>query len=249
MSKVNLFQILISEDESNNLPSSLLSWSESLTEVFPSADYSLWNNSMISKFLQEKYESEVYQAYQSLVPFAYKSDLARYCLLHHFGGWYFDLGTKVALEYKAIAPISEDIDMIFFWDMGDLLSPARSFYDCMNGVIYAKPSNPVFRIAIDLIIHNCKSKFYGSDSLSPTGPGVFGRAIAIHGKDEKLYDGQFIQLTPQHTQTNKAYILRDGTIFAWHRSRFMSTPNVLNAIGMKGGNDYRQLWKKRMVYK
>ena len=90
----------------------------------------------------------------------------------------------------------------------------------MNGIIFSKPSNPILKTAIDLVIENCQSKFYGADSMSPTGPGVLGRAVAINGKNESHYDGHFIQLTPQHPQLNKAYVLRDGTIFAWHRSHF-----------------------------
>ena len=250
MTKTNLFQILISDEVQQEVPSSLKKSSEGLASCFPHCEYSLWNNDSISNFLKVEYEPHVFDAYKSLIPYAYRSDLARYCLLYHFGGWYFDLGVQLA-KPKVVLPLADVIDMVFFWDMGELLSPARSYYDCMNGIIYSRPLNPVLRIAIDLVIENCRSKFYGSDSMSPTGPGVFGRAIAIHGKNKNLYDGQFIQLTPQHAQSNKAYILQDGTIFAWHRSHFTDNPNDMNdlsSFGLKGGNDYRILWRDRNVY-
>ena len=249
MAKTNLFQILISNEAQHDLPPSLKKSSEGLVSRFPHCEYSLWDNDRIANFLQKEYEPNVFKAYKSLIPFAYKSDLARYCLLHHFGGWYFDLGIQLA-KPKVVLPLADEINMIFFWDIGESFSPARSFYDCMNGIIYSKPLNPVLRIAINLVIENCCSKFYGSDSMSPTGPGVLGRAIAIHGKNQSLYDGQFRQLTPNHAQSNKAYILQDGTIFAWHRSHFIDDPqeNDLSYFGLKGGNDYRILWRDRKVY-
>tara|TARA_Y100001968_G_scaffold327779_1_gene373538 strand:+ start:638 stop:1390 length:753 start_codon:yes stop_codon:yes gene_type:complete len=248
VTKSNLFQILITEDDIKQEHTSLTKVSDDLSKSFLECEYSLWNNSMILEFLEKEHDQDVFKAYKSLVPFAYKSDLARYCLLYSYGGWYFDLGTQLAGDKRVIAPLAKDIDMIFFWDVGDLLSPARSFYDCMNGIIFSKPKNPILKLAIDLVVENCKTKFYGSDSMSPTGPGVLGRSIAIYGKNDNLYDGQFIQLTPQHNQSNKAYVLRDGTIFAWHRSHFRNEQNILDTYGLKGGNDYRTLWRDRLIY-
>ena len=249
MSKTNLFQILISDEDYTQLPPPLDYLAQDLSNSFRNIEYSFWNDSRILQFLKSEFEEDVCMAYESLVPFAYRSDLARYCLLFHFGGWYFDLGTQLANPKQPIADIDDSMDMLFFWDIGDLFSPARSFYDCMNGIIYSKPLNPILRTAIDLVIKNCKEKFYGTDSMSPTGPGVLGRAVAIHGKNQRHYDGHFIQLTPQHSQGNRAYVLRDGTIFAWHRSHFTNNPKPLLDLGVKGGNDYRKLWRDRMIYK
>tara|TARA_Y100001968_G_C19412386_1_gene747051 strand:- start:832 stop:1575 length:744 start_codon:yes stop_codon:yes gene_type:complete len=246
MLSTNIFQILISDDDSDKISNSILDLSKELCRSFPNSNYSIWNDKQIIDFLESNYEPQVCKAYESLVPYAYRSDLARYCLLNHFGGWYFDIGTQLANSSEvAIDPQTE---MLFFWDIGDLFSPGRSFYDCMNGLIYSKPSNPILLTAIDLIVNNCRSKFYGTDSMSPTGPGILGRAVAINGKTENHYDGQFIQLTPQHGQKNKAYVLRDGTIFAWHRSHFHNDLNGLNKFGLKGTNDYRKLWQDRNIY-
>ncbi len=84
--------------------------------------------------------------------------------------------------------------------------------------------------------------------MSPTGPGVLGRAISIVGKTDKYYDGHFMQLTPQHHQKNKAYVMRTGEIFAWHRSYINSNFESLSDFGLIGGNDYRKLWRDRKVY-
>jgi len=243
-----LFQIYITESPVERLPPVLEEASQELRTVFIDAEYSLWNDASIRAFLAQEFEGDVLKAYDNLIPFAYRSDLARYCLLYHFGGWYADLGIRSSGNH-VMPTVSEDIDFIFFWDLGDLLAPFRSFYDCMNGLLFSRPSNPVLATAIDLVLKNSRDHVYGCDSTSPTGPGVLGRAIAIHGKSERHYDGHFLQLTPQHHQKNRAYVTREGGIIAWHRSRLNPNASSLADLGATGTNDYRLLWKERRVYR
>jgi mannosyltransferase OCH1-like enzyme len=243
-----LFQIYITEAPVDRLPPVLEEASQELRACFIDAEYSLWNDASIRAFLTQEFEGDVLKAYDNLIPFAYRSDLARYCLLYHFGGWYADLGIRSAGNH-VVPAVSEDIDFIFFWDLGDLLAPFRSFYDCMNGLLFSRPGNPVLATAIELVVKNSRNHFYGCDSMSPTGPGVLGRAIAIHGKSERHYDGHFLQLTPQHHQKNRAYVTREGVIIAWHRSRLNPNATSLADLGAIGTNDYRLLWKERRVYR
>ena len=243
-----LFQIYITDTPVATLPPALAQVSQELRACFDGAEYALWNDAALRAFLQQEFDTDVLQAYDNLMPYAYRSDLARYCLLYHFGGWYADLGIRMAANC-AMPAVSEEIDFIFFWDLGDLLAPFRSFYDCMNGLLFSRAGNPVLATAIELVVKNSRNHFYGCDSMSPTGPGVLGRAIAIHGKSERHYDGHFLQLTPQHYQKNRAYVTREGGIIAWHRSRLNPDATSLADLGATGTNDYRKLWKERRVYR
>ena len=42
--------------------------------------------------------------------------------------------------------------------------------------------------------------------------------------------------------------MKDGTIFAWHRSRINPSAESLADYGIKGTNDYRDMWRKRNIY-
>ena len=245
---MRLFQIYITESPVDRLPPVLEEASRELRTCFVDAEYSLWNDAMIREFLRKEFDGDVLRAYDNLIPFAYQADLARYCLLYRLGGWYADLGIRMAGHY-VVPSVSEEIDFIFFWDLGDLLAPYRSFYDCMNGLLFSRPGNPVLATAIELVVKNSQDHVYGCDSMSPTGPGVLGRAIAIHGKSERHYDGHFLPLTPQHNQRNRAYVARDGTIIAWHRSRLNPNATSMADLGATGTNDYRQLWNQRRIYR
>lgn len=244
----HLFQIYITESPVSGLPPAIERVSLEMQQCFVDHHYSLWNDEAIRQFLRQHFDRDVQRAYDSLVPFAYRSDLARYCLLYQLGGWYADLGLRMASQ-NVVPPVGPELDLIFFWDLGDLLAPYRSFCDCMNGLLFARAGQPVLSTAIDMVVSHCRDRYYGSDSMSPTGPGVLGRAIALHGKSERCYDGHFLQLTPQHHQKNRAYVLRDGTILAWHRSRLNPDASTLADLGAEGTNNYRLLWRDRCVYR
>jgi len=84
---MRLFQIYITDTPVAALPPSLELAFQELQTCFVGAEYSLWNDQALRAFLQQQFEPDVLQAYDNLIPYAYRSDLARYCLLYHFGGW------------------------------------------------------------------------------------------------------------------------------------------------------------------
>lgn len=203
-------------------------------------DYKIYNNADITEFIQCRFGNEVVSAYKKLAPYAYKSDLARYCILHELGGWYLDIGLR--LSGKRIA-VPENISLIAFRDQ-----PYRhtlSSFACANGAIYAKPKHPSTAKAIELSIQNIHSDYYGVSPLCPTGPTLWGRAIAITGLDNSCLFGDFMDLTPTHSRKNKAMVLPDGTIFAYHKQ---SGGGDLETMGATGTNNYNQFWHNKSVY-
>ena len=123
------------------------------------------------------------------------------------------------------------------------------FHSALCNQITVFCPDPILKTAIDLVVNNCRQQFYGSDSTSPTGPGVLGRAIVMHGKTENHYDGHFLMLTPNHIQRNRAYVLHNGMILAWHRTKVFPLKETLTDVGFKGCNNYRELWAEKKVYK
>lgn len=53
--------------------------------------YRLWLLEDARSMIRDIYGAEVLEAFDALRPFAYKADLARYCVVNHFGGIYLDL--------------------------------------------------------------------------------------------------------------------------------------------------------------
>lgn len=205
----------------------------------PGLDYALYGDEEIQDFLKDHFDQQTLVACRRLAPYAYKADLARYCLLHKLGGWYLDVGihlTGVKIN------VADGIGLVAFRDQtAHSLSP----FACANGAIYAKPEHPATAKAIELVINNVNKEYYGVTPLCPTGPTLWGRAIAMAGVDSTHLFGYYQELTPAHTVKNKALLLPDGTIFALGKQ---SEGGDLQALGAQGTNNYNDYWHCKTVY-
>lgn len=126
-------------------------------------------------------------AFNKLVPGAFKSDLLRCCLVWLHGGWYADLSGNFARDPR---PLGLSHDLVVAADPG-----ASGAY--WNGFFGAVPRHPGLRAAIDQVIENVQSCFYGERDLAPTGPMLFGKVLQnypkltlkAHYHDEVLHVG------------------------------------------------------------
>lgn len=194
----------------------------------------LWKEPEIDELLNECFTADVRWAFRLLAPFSYKSDLARYCILYVHGGWYSDLGNS----YLNLPPTT-GLDLIVF---RDVTSAVGTSYGTASSLVYSRPGSRALAEAIESVVRHCKTRWYGSNPLDPTGPNVLGKAVASAGRDLDVLVGDLIPLTPQYTRKNLAYILPDGTIVALHKS------GAGGVSGLKFGNNYNHLWHQRQVY-
>ena len=239
---MNVFQIYISE---NNQPMGpiLGSYIESVKQNFNHLEHVLLDNNQIEGFLKENFDDHVTRSYKKLKPFAYKADLARLCLLKIIGGWYIDIG------YRATMPIGEVHESINLITFRDTVRYSEVSWACANNLIYATPQHPAICRAIEIIIENCNSEYYGINQLSPTGPYVLGQAIAENGPNKQTIFGDFLELTPSHINKNRAAVLPDGTIIAMYKpSMKQGLRQDLKEIGAEGTNDYEAMWHNRDIY-
>ena len=93
----NFFQIVLSTnaDQDLRLPPMLENASQHSQDCLPDFSYTRWNNDSLREFIAKSFSKDVINAYDSLVPLAYKADLGRYCLLYQCGGWYADISLKI----------------------------------------------------------------------------------------------------------------------------------------------------------
>tara|TARA_B100000925_G_C21918577_1_gene434791 strand:+ start:211 stop:942 length:732 start_codon:yes stop_codon:yes gene_type:complete len=239
---MKVFQVYISEGN-QPMGSLLSSYVESVRQNIQYLEHELLGGEQIEVFLEENYDKSVVNTYQELKPFAYKCDLARLCLLDVFGGWYFDLGFKVVVP---ISSVNDNIDLIV---LRDTVRYAEVPWACAVGLIYAKPRHPVIARAIEIIKENCKNEYYGINQLCPTGPYVLGQAVAEFGANRRTIFGDFLELTPDHRNKNRAAVMPDGTIIAMYKPAMKEgLRQDLSEVGAKGTNDYEVMWLNRDIY-
>jgi len=235
---MHVSQILISDDTTAGLSPFLTLATNSVRSAFPGANYQLYSGDMLRQFIATNFDSEVVSSYDRLLPYSYKADLGRYCLLHALGGWYFDVSIRVALRMGDVG----SIETVVFRDKQRF---GHSTFACSTGVIFSRKGNPIFEEAIRLVVLHCKTGYYGATPLCPTGPNVFGRALAKFGASATMLIGDLMDLTPQLQTKNTAFVLPDGQIFAYLKP---NRPGDLTELGAARTNNYLDLYKERRIY-
>jgi mannosyltransferase OCH1-like enzyme len=120
----------------------------------PKITFHLYDDSECREFIKNNFEQDVLDAFDNLIPGAYKADLWRYCILYIKGGIYLDIKYKCVNNFKFIALTEKEH---FVRDR-----PDNYVY---TGLIVTLPQNEIMRNCIYQIVENVKNKFYGSDPL------------------------------------------------------------------------------------
>jgi len=199
--------------------------------------YKLWEFQEILSLLEQAFRPEVKEAFNNLKPYAYKADLARYCILYQFGGFYLDLGVT---DFKPFSVL--DKDLIAFSDGYDGVSS----WNVANGFFYARRGLGILATCIDQIVQNSQIHYYGKTPLWPTGPGLFGRQIANCADNYNLEIGRYEW---RYFRKNRFILPRIGCV-AKGKRRILSKNNTLRYFtrGIPGGNDYTSMWNSKEIY-
>jgi mannosyltransferase OCH1-like enzyme len=227
-------------DEAQQIKSPYLSGAiGSVKRGFPQYDHKIFFHQELREWIFENYGANYRHAFDKIRPYAFKSDFARYLLLFHYGGWYFDISIKLLQGVN----IQSSIDFITFAEESKY---SRTSFSCSNGIIYSKAQSPILENCIDRCFLNIKNEYYGRLSLDITGPTVLGRAVAAHNDALNVVVGSFIELTPGFGNKNRAFVFNDGRLFGLHKPG--NKGGDLTALNLKGTNNYDTMYKEKQVF-
>ena len=223
---MNSFSIIISDENSEDLifPKTL----ESFNKYIPANNHLIWDHKRIVAFIKDNFNNDVLNAYNSLNAYAYKADLASYCILSKLGGWY----SAITNEMISLVPNVSDKNLVIF---RDIQKYSNTSWAVACQLIYAKENNPVFDLAIKKIIENVENKHYGNNPLCVTGPVVLGQAVAQVGDIDCYLIGDFEESTP------RVFRLNDNVLANYKQLNY-------GDIGIKGTNNYNTIWQDRNAY-
>lgn len=235
-----IFQIYISDE--GGIPAAIASCVRQVSRLGGGHHHVLLDGTELRRFIAAGFDERVLRAYERLVPYAYKTDLGRYCLLYRYGGWYVDAAVNPHVAFPMVRNHSHVV-------FRDAPAPNQQVWEAASGVIFARAGSRVMRTAIDLVVENCEQERYGVNALDPTGPGVLGRALASVGPDPDTVTGMYLPLTPGHALKNYAFVLPDGRILAWgKRTHGTRAGDGLESLGARGTNSYARLYKDRAIF-
>ena len=201
-------------------------------------DYRFYTDQDIITFLQIHFPPEVLQAYEALIPGAFKADLFRYCVLLIYGGIYAD----VDIQLQSALDLSIPDDVGFMVPMDEPGKPVQKQMCVWNGLIASAPSHPFLVKAIETIVNQVRNRYtsvdidatfcpnpelsllHAYDTLFTAGPCMLGASINrvlgrnpqtshVPGELHNLWDG-----------TQRQFSI-DGTSFVLHQSGANSGKN------------------------
>ncbi len=239
---MNIFQLYITDHLADSIPTAIVNCIKSINERRGNLNHFLLRNQDIVDLLRKEYGSDVLAAYNKLKPYAFKADLARYCLAYKFGGWYFDITVKINSDFI-------DVSNINYLVFKDGPTSGNTSWGVNNAVFYSVNNAKFLEKTIERILENCSREYYGSNCLNVTGPGVFGEMLCKYEDPENGVIGSLLSLTPNHTKKNIAYILPEGDIFAFGKETAGTiNGNGLYSLGATGVNSYASMWSMRDIY-
>jgi len=166
-----------------NLPPKMQECVERLKQQNPRFEHHLFDDNDCREFIKTHFDAEVLNAYDTLVPAAYKADLWRYCVLYIHGGIYMDIKMSCINGFKLIELTEHNH---YVKDRVGILS-------VYNALMACQPKSPFLWKAIYKVVMNVSTRYYGESALDPTGPIMLGKIILnnnlLHKVDMKHYEG------------------------------------------------------------
>jgi mannosyltransferase OCH1-like enzyme len=164
----NIFQTW----HTKQLPPMMFKAIELIKKNNPRFNYYLFDDNDCREFIRKNFRGEILNAYDSLIPGAYKADLWRYCVLYRCGGIYLDIKYIPVNGFKFINLLEQE-----HWPLD--INKTNIY----NALLVCKPGNEILFKAINQIVENVKNKYYGPCYLSPTGPELLSRFFSEDQKN------------------------------------------------------------------
>ena len=154
-------------------------------------EHRFYTDDDVVAFLQMHFPPAVLEAYQALIPGAFKADLFRYCVLLIHGGVYAD----VDIQLESALDFSIPSDVGFMVPVDEPGKPVERQMCVWNGFIAAAPSHPFIAKAIETIVNQVRNRFtsvdidatfcpdpelsilHAYDTLFTAGPCMLGSSI------------------------------------------------------------------------
>jgi len=221
---LNIFQTWHTKD----LPEKMKDTVELFKSQNPEFTHYLFDDNDCREFIKYNFDSDVLNAYDSLISGAYKADLWRLCVLYIHGGIYADIKISCVNKFKLSKLI---YNSHFVKDR-----PKNSIY---NAFIVSNKRNLFLYKGIRQIVENVQNKYYGSSSLSPTGPIMLGSIIKKYNLN--------VNIDLNHHLDGGYIIYKDKNILSTEYMDYRrEQTNVYSSINSK---HYNTLWNEKNIYK
>jgi mannosyltransferase OCH1-like enzyme len=199
----------------------------------PQFEYFLYDDEDCLQFIKNHFGTEVVEAYNRIIPGAYKADLWRYCILYVHGGIYLDMKMRCVGDFRLIELTKKEHYVKDRYNSGFV----KGSFGIYNAVMIQRPKNPLMLDCINQIIENVKNLEYGFSCLYPTGPGLLGDMY-----NEKRYKYRLSELDMFHDLERETIRYKNRVVLEHYPEYRKEQLN--NQIELH----YAVLWNKNSIY-
>uniref|UniRef100_A0A6C0DPN3 Glycosyltransferase n=1 Tax=viral metagenome TaxID=1070528 RepID=A0A6C0DPN3_9ZZZZ len=219
--------------KTKELPPKMQKSVDKLKRENPEFTYHLFDDNDCHNFIKENFNEDVANAYDSLIPGAFKADLWRYCVLYKRGGIYLDIKYHTVNGFKLINLTDKE------YFIRDIEASGSGIY---NAFMICKPGNQKMYNCITKIIENVKNKYYGNVVFEPTGPLLLLKEF----NDEELRNLPPIGLSEEKCPTKTCISMNNVPILAIYKEYREEQKAFFSKEKTKY---YYDLWNERKIYK
>ena len=159
---LDIYQTWFTKD----LPDKMGERVELLKRCNPRFKHYLFDDNDCLEFIKQNFDNSVVNAYERLIPGAYKADLWRLCILYKKGGYYLDIKLACINGFRLIE-LSENEHYV----------KDRYGKTIFNSFMVGIKGSDFLLNGINQIVKNVQNNFYGDCPLHPTGPRMLGDLI------------------------------------------------------------------------
>jgi len=223
----------------------------SLKGLNPEYEYRFFNNTECRHFIKENFDKDVLEAYDILIPTAFKADLFRYCYLYKNGGCYFDFKVIARVPLRDIIKQEDEFLICVDYERSNSLN-RNVGTSYLNAVIMTVRGNEqllkLINICVDNILHkqhhflNC-ARYGCIDILNITGPTLMFSVIRDGITDNNLRFKHIIEHNDETYYGNFKIVDIDT-----RQLLFTKTDNHYLKDNRTNNNHYSKLWERRELF-
>jgi len=210
---------------SKELPPIMNNCVNELKYINPEFEHYLYDEKECQDFIKNNFQEEVLNAYNKLIPQAFKSDLWRYCVLYINGGIYLDVKFRCVNGFKLISLTEKEY---FVMDLDK--------FGVYNALICSKPKNLILLNAINKIVYNVENNFYGNRDLCVTGPHLLEQFFTTEEKNN-------LQLKMNVFSNLHSILFKNMCILQMY-TKYREEQNIYKIHDLS----YGELWKIKNIY-
>lgn len=202
----------------------------------PEFEFYLFDDIDCRNFIETYFDITVVNAFDTLIPGAYKADLFRYCILYIQGGIYLDIKYYGINGFKFITLTDKE------YFVRDISISGKGIY---NALMICKAGNQFLWKAIQNIVENVSTLFYGINPLEPTGPLLLKKLIDKEDFElthKELYCSKYVNYTINSDYELKYFIYYTGIPILTFSKEYRELQKQLSK------KTYSLLWEDRNIY-